>query len=236
MRERAPSIESRPAGQRRALIGIATSQLLVLTLWFSAAAVAPQLRVEWDLSIAAASWLTLAVQIGFVVGAFTIAASGIADSVPARRLFVAAAIVAATANAAVFFVSADTVHLAYGLRFVTGVALAGVYPSGMKAMAGWFSRGRGMALGVLVGDGNRETPLQRGHVLVDRGRVGKLRKCQQLDTAERLIPRHGLLDHLQHAVDPGLDLLSVRRTREIGLAGGGPVARRGGIEHDGCPF
>jgi len=151
MRERAPSMESRPAGQRRALIGIAMSQLLVLTLWFSAAAVAPQLRVEWDLSIAATSWLTLAVQVGFVVGAFTIAASGIADSVPARRLFVAAAMVAATANAAVILGSADMVHLAYGLRFVTGVALAGVYPSGMKAMAGWFSRGRGMALGVLVG-------------------------------------------------------------------------------------
>jgi MFS family permease len=127
------------------------SQLLVLTLWFSAAAVAPQLRSEWDLSIAAASLLTLAVQIGFVVGAFTIAASGIADSVPSRRLFVIAAMVAAAANAAVVLVSADTVPLAYGFRFVTGVALAGVYPSGMKAMAGWFSRGRGMALGVLVG-------------------------------------------------------------------------------------
>jgi len=133
------------------MTGIALSQLLVLTLWFSAAAVAPQLRLAWDLSIAAASWLTLAVQVGFVFGAFTIAASGIADSVPSRRLFVMAATVAAGANAAVIFVSADTVPLAYGFRFVTGVALAGVYPSGMKAMAGWFSRGRGMALGVLVG-------------------------------------------------------------------------------------
>ena len=130
---------------------IAVSQLLVLTLWFSAAAVAPQLQTEWGLSIAAASLLTLAVQIGFVVGAFTIAASGVADSVPSRRLFVITATVAAAANAAVVFVSADTVPIAYGLRFVTGVALAGVYPSGMKAMAGWFSRGRGMALGVLVG-------------------------------------------------------------------------------------
>ena len=37
------------------------------------------------------------------------------------------------------------------LRFVTGVSLAGVYPSGLKIMAGWFQRGRGMALGVLVG-------------------------------------------------------------------------------------
>ena len=152
MVEHAASMESRPEGQRRALIGIALSQLLVLTLWFSAAAVAPQLRVEWNLSIAAASWLTLAVQIGFVIGAVVIATTGIADSVPSRRLFVIAATVAAAANAAVILISVDAVPLAYGLRFLTGLALAGVYPSGMKAMAGWFGRGRGMALGVTTGD------------------------------------------------------------------------------------
>ena len=36
------------------------------------------------------------------------------------------------------------------LRFVTGVALAGVYPVGMKLMTSWFDRGRGFALGVLI--------------------------------------------------------------------------------------
>ncbi len=148
----AATIGSTPIiGQRRALIGIALSQLLVLTLWFSAAAIAPQLRDQWGLSFGESSWLTLAVQIGFVVGAFTIAVSGLADSVAARKLFTVAALVGAASNVAVIFVTADTVALAYGLRFVTGVALAGAYPSGMKAMAGWFQRGRGMALGVLVG-------------------------------------------------------------------------------------
>jgi MFS family permease len=37
------------------------------------------------------------------------------------------------------------------LRFVTGAALAGVYPPGMKLAAGWFRESRGVALGVLVG-------------------------------------------------------------------------------------
>jgi hypothetical protein len=37
------------------------------------------------------------------------------------------------------------------LRFLTGMALAGVYPPGMKLMAGWFREGRGFAIGVLVG-------------------------------------------------------------------------------------
>lgn len=90
MLDHVPSVQPRPTGQRRALVGIALSQLLVLTLWFSAAAVARQLLAEWGVSIAVASLLTLAVQIGFVVGAFTIAASGVADSVPSRGLFVIA--------------------------------------------------------------------------------------------------------------------------------------------------
>ncbi|MDS0255760.1 MFS transporter [Haloarcula tradensis] len=37
------------------------------------------------------------------------------------------------------------------LRFVTGVTLARVYPTGMKMMAAWFDKGRGLAIGVLVG-------------------------------------------------------------------------------------
>src|SRR5205823_12877762 len=37
------------------------------------------------------------------------------------------------------------------LRFWTGVVLAGIYPTGMKLMATWFLRGRGLAIGVLVG-------------------------------------------------------------------------------------
>ena len=43
--------------------------------------------------------------------------------------------------------------LAIPLRFLTGVALAGVYPPGLKLMTSWFDRGRGFALGVLVGHG-----------------------------------------------------------------------------------
>jgi MFS family permease len=64
-------------------------------------------------------------------------------------LFHAGAIVAATANAAVLVASAPlTVIL---LRFVTGAALACVYPPGMKLAAGWFRERRGFALGILIG-------------------------------------------------------------------------------------
>ena len=86
------------SAQRRALVVVASSQLLVLTLWFSASAVAPQLEVEWSLSTVEASWLTLAVQIGFVIGALTSALLNLADLIPARRMFLIATLIAVAAN------------------------------------------------------------------------------------------------------------------------------------------
>jgi MFS family permease len=137
--------------QRRALVVVASSQLLVLTLWFSASAVAPQLQTEWGLSTAATSWLTLAVQIGFVIGALTSALFNLPDLIPARRMFFVATITAVAANTALVFLSGSPIVAATALRLIVGVSLAGVYPAGLKVVSGWFTKRRGMALGVLVG-------------------------------------------------------------------------------------
>ena len=143
--------EPRPPGQRKALLAVAGSQLLVLTLWFSASAAAPQLEADWGLTSGETAGLTLAVQIGFVLGALGSAVLAVADILPARRLFLIASLVGAGANGALLWLGPGDVGVAFLLRLTTGVALAGVYPSGLKVMAGWFRRGRGMALGLLVG-------------------------------------------------------------------------------------
>ena len=137
--------------QRRALILIPTSQLLALTLWFSASAVGPELEDVWGLTMGQTAGLTLAVQIGFVVGALGSAVLGLADALASRRLFVIAALIGAATNAALVVLGLGDHLLAFMLRLLTGMALAGVYPSGLKVMAGWYRRGRGMALGLLVG-------------------------------------------------------------------------------------
>ncbi len=137
--------------RRSALALIATGQLFALSLWFSASAVAPQLREIWDLSTGQEAGLTLAVQIGFVVGALASAMLNLADVVPTRRLFAVSSIGGALMNLGLLVMSEDTVAVTFALRFATGVFLAGVYPAGLKAMSGWFKTGRGMALGVLVG-------------------------------------------------------------------------------------
>ncbi len=137
--------------QQRALFAVAVAELLALTLWFSASAVAPQLDELWSLSTSQSVGLTLAVQIGFVIGALGLAILGIPDRFNSRRIFVVSGLIGALANALLIGLDGDVFVFALGLRVLTGAALAGVYPSGLKVMAGWFKSGRGMALGVLVG-------------------------------------------------------------------------------------
>jgi len=134
----------------RALALLSMAELLGMSLWFSASAVVPALRNEWHLGETAASWLTISVQLGFVFGTLLSAFLNLPDLVSVRYVFAVSALGGALANAA-FGAYAHGPQMGIGLRFLTGMFLAGVYPPGMKIMATWFQRGRGMALGVLVG-------------------------------------------------------------------------------------
>ena len=57
-----------------------------MTTWFSASAVMPQLRAEWELSTTAAAWLTIAVQLGFVCGALVSALLNLSDLIAPRHV------------------------------------------------------------------------------------------------------------------------------------------------------
>jgi MFS family permease len=134
----------------RQLLLICAVAVLAMGLWFSASSVVPQLSDEWHLSDAGATWLTTSVQLGFVAGALASAILNLPDRVALTRLIGASALLAAAANEAVA-VFAHGLALAIPLRFLTGFALAGVYPPGIKLMATWFRAGRGFAVGALVG-------------------------------------------------------------------------------------
>lgn len=136
--------------RRRVLLLVASAELLIMSLWFSATAAAPELSAEWGLTAGQTAWLTIAVQLGFVVGAFLSSALTLSDVIHPRYLFAGSA-VAGAALTGVIAGFVDTAITAIVLRFLTGVTLAGVYPPGMKILAGWFKSGRGFAIGVLVG-------------------------------------------------------------------------------------
>lgn len=137
------------APRRRELVRLALALVLAMSTWFSTAAVLDQLRSDWDLSNAQASWLTIVVQIGFVVGAVVSSATNLADRIPPLRLILIGSAGAAAANALVVVV--DGPEGALVARFVTGGFLALVYPPALKSISGWFRDGRGLALGVMIG-------------------------------------------------------------------------------------
>jgi MFS family permease len=125
----------------------AAGQFLGMTLWFSATAVAPAIARE--ISSGGSLALTMAVQGGFVVGTLLSAVLGVADLIGPRRLFALGCLAGALTNGAIALSSSEIIIIA--LRAATGIALAFVYPPGLKIAAGWFRERRGTALGVLVG-------------------------------------------------------------------------------------
>lgn len=136
------------AARWRVLAVLSLAIVLSMTTWFSATAIIGELREAWGLDGAAAAWLTNAVQIGFVVGALGSSLLNIPDILPARTLMAVSACVAALANLALL--QAPSGEMAIALRFVTGVALAGIYPPALKVISTWFIQGRGLALGIVI--------------------------------------------------------------------------------------
>jgi MFS family permease len=133
----------------RILALLATAELLGMCMWFAATAVAPELRARWALTAGETGWLTSTVQLGFVAGTLAVAALNLADVIPSRALFAAAAVAGAGSNALLLAVHGYPAAL--GVRFATGFCLAGVYPPALKMAATWFSSGRGLATGTVVG-------------------------------------------------------------------------------------
>ena len=123
--------------------------MLSLTTWFSATAITPELKAAWQLSGTIEAWLTNGVQIGFVVGALVSSLVNLPDVVRLNRLMAVSALLAAAANACLLLQPGPVGLVA--ARILTGVALAGVYPPALKLVSTWFIRGRGVALGAVIG-------------------------------------------------------------------------------------
>ncbi|HSF96715.1 MAG TPA: MFS transporter [Thermohalobaculum sp.] len=136
---------------KRASVGVLIlTQVAVLSLWFSAAAVLPEMARDAGLTSARLAWLSTAVQVGFGVGALFYALMGFADRYDPRRVFMVSALAAAGANLALLYVPIGGWE-AVGLRCLTGAMMAGVYPVGMKIATGWGKTDRALLIGSLVG-------------------------------------------------------------------------------------
>jgi MFS family permease len=136
-------------GRWAALAVICTGVILSMTPWFSATAILPELKAHWHVSETIASWLTNAVQLGFVTGALLSSLTNLPDLVRPHRLMAVSAMLAAALNLTLLVAPGGATAVL--IRFLTGVALSGVYPPAMKLVTTWFVHGRGLALGLVIG-------------------------------------------------------------------------------------
>jgi MFS family permease len=134
----------------RTIILLSLSVLLSMAVYFSASAVVPALTKLWSLDDSGRSWLTMSVQLGFVIGALLSALTNLADLLPAPRLMAVSAFLAALLTALIGLV-ATSFPIALILRLLTGTFLVGVYPVGMKIIATWTREDRGLGIGLMVG-------------------------------------------------------------------------------------
>lgn len=139
---------SQDGGKWQMLGWLCLAVVLSLSSWFSATAVAPEMIRGLSLQSGAGAWLTNAVQLGFVSGALLSSLINLPDIVRMNRLAAASAALAGLANAALLL--EPGLAGAVACRFITGFALAGVYPPAIKLAATWFQKGRGLALGFVI--------------------------------------------------------------------------------------
>lgn len=135
---------------RRVVTLVSIATLLAMSTWFAASFVLVQLRPALRLEAWQEALVTVAVQLGFALGALLVSAAGLADRVRERHLFALCACGAAAANLTAL-VTRDPA-LVVASRFLVGFLLAGVYPAALAIVGTWVRpRSRGWALGLVIG-------------------------------------------------------------------------------------
>lgn len=139
-----------PVVPTRILPTIVISQFAATSLWFAGNAVLPDLQSSAGLPASATGDITIAVQLGFIIGTLAFAWLAISDRYSPRIIYLICTLAGAGANALMLAGEGQLAGL-LAARFATGFFLAGIYPVGMKIASGWYDRDLGLALGWLVG-------------------------------------------------------------------------------------
>ena len=135
---------------KRILPVIVFSQFAGTSLWFAGNAILPDLQTSMNVGINDTGIVTSAIQLGFISGTLVFAFFSISDRYSPRNLFLICSVLGSVFNLLIYFI-ADNLFSLLVLRFITGFILTGIYPVGMKIAAGWYKKGLGNAIGLLVG-------------------------------------------------------------------------------------
>ncbi len=129
---------------------IVLAQMFGTSLWFSTNGVLKQIEQIWSLSTSDLGVLTNSVQFGFIIGTLLFSVTGFADKFKPSRIVMLCCFLGATSNALIVFEEISFTFVIFS-RLVVGVALAGIYPIGMKLIISWNPQKAPNTLGLLVG-------------------------------------------------------------------------------------
>ena len=129
---------------------IVVAQMFGTSLWFSTNGVLKQIEQIWSLSASDLGLLTNSVQFGFIIGTLLFSVTGFADKFKPSRIVMLCCFLGATSNILIIFEEISFTFVIFS-RLVVGVALAGIYPIGMKLIISWNPQKAPNTLGLLVG-------------------------------------------------------------------------------------
>ena len=132
------------------VILIVIAQMFGTSLWFSTNGVLKQIEEIWLLSSSDLGGLTNSVQLGFIIGTLFFTITGFADKFKPSRIVMLCCFLGATSNALIVFEEISFSLVVFSRLFV-GMALAGIYPIGMKLIISWDPQKAPNTLGLLVG-------------------------------------------------------------------------------------
>jgi MFS family permease len=135
---------------RTRMLAVATGTLLLSVLvWFNYSAVLPLIVDDWGLSGTDAGVIFGAFQAGYMLA--IIPMGMLADRYSPRPVVAVGAVGTGVASLA-FAGAADGFLVGTALRFLGGMAMAGIYVPGMRFVSDWYPEAeRGRAMGVYVG-------------------------------------------------------------------------------------
>ena len=123
---RRPYCGARP----RAVAFVCVAEILSLTSFSLVPALLPQFIVSWSLSNAEAGWLAGMMSAGYMAAVLPLVA--LTDRMPARTIFLASS--ALNALSCFGIALGDGLHPALIWRAVSGIAVAGMYMPGLRAL------------------------------------------------------------------------------------------------------
>ncbi len=129
---------------------IVVAQMFGTSLWFSTNGVLKQIEQIWSFSASDIGLLTNSVQFGFIIGTLFFSVTGFPDKFKPSRIVMLCCFLGATSNTLIIFEELSFNFVIFS-RLVVGVALAGIYPIGMKLIITWDPQKAPNTLGLLVG-------------------------------------------------------------------------------------